>query len=114
MFYLVRCNYLGEKHRQHGRRRPSEILISTIPGRTNIRGEEITDGWLGQSLGPFSVDRTACGAFETIEEARAAAAALGYPRRYDLDLTESGPDIVEAAREPLAETPPPARAGGGD
>lgn len=95
MFYLIVTEYVGPNKRDSKGDIIGDSAIALIckePGRTNSSGEVLIDGWLGTTN---AQDKHAHGEFETLEEAREAAADLGYTHRRD-DVDEFDESTVEA------------------
>lgn len=78
MFYLIHNQDVGPNKRDsHG-----FMTITTQPGRKNMSHEICTDGWLGTTN---DNDSTAYGEYETLEDARAAAAKRGFTEPVETD-----------------------------
>jgi hypothetical protein len=83
MYYLIENEYVGPNKRDsHGIWIGDSRIMSicTKPGKTNMSGEERTDGWLGTTN---DNSETAHGEFETIEAARSAAHKMGFVKTYE-------------------------------
>jgi hypothetical protein len=91
-YYLVEANYVGpNKKDSDGNRYPhGELFIQTCPGTTNMSHEERVTGWLGTTN---DISQTAHGEFNALEDARAAADALGYTEADDVGCDD--PDVIE-------------------
>lgn len=86
-FFLIKSEYVGPNSRDSRGNWIGDsrvMTISTVPGRTNMSHVERTDGWLGTTNDNCVY---ACGAFDTLEEAREEAQRLGF--------TEPAPDDDE-------------------
>lgn len=86
-YYLVESQYVGPNQDDPRYHQACEgvMTISTEPGTMNFSHEEKTEGYLGTTNDYSS---RAHGMYDTIEEARKAAAKLGYTEEIELDESE--------------------------
>ena len=95
MFYLIVTEYVGPNKRDSKGNIIGDSAIALIrrePSRTNSSREVLIEGWLGTTN---DQDTHAHGEFETLDEARGAAADLGYTHRRD-DVDGFDESTVEA------------------
>lgn len=95
MFYLIVSEYVGPNKLDSTGAIIGDSAVASITtecGRTNMSREKRSNGWLG-TTNDNSV--TAHGEFDTIDEARGAAATLGYTQPYEPDENEYDSAVVE-------------------
>lgn len=85
-FYLIRTRYEGPNQTaENFRDCEGYMTIETKPGGTNMSGEERTSGWLGTTN---DWNKTACGEYDTTDEARTAATKCGYTEPVEAELVD--------------------------
>lgn len=90
MYYLIENDYVGpnSNDERYWGAKGHYLAISEEPGRKNMSKEPCSDGWLGTTN---DWSQHAHGEFETLAEAKAAAAELGF------EVEIGSPDYAEPA-----------------
>jgi hypothetical protein len=101
LYYVIEHEDFSPDTLRSGSKLQNYAEISTVPGRKNLSGEACANGWLGATN---DCNRTAHGAYLTLEGAQAKCralgyTALGYPGEDDMPLENGVVAVYHVAGE---------------